>query len=73
MRFKTLYQCYKKPSKAKERIYNICIQKALKDNAVEYGIISYNAQFITFAYRKPDNEVVIIKPSKFYSICRDVI
>ena len=70
---KRLFQCYKKPSTAKQSIYRICVKKALKENAVEYGILSYNAHFFTFAYKKPDNEIIIIRPSTFYTICRDVI
>lgn len=71
--FKTLLQCYKKPSEAKQRIYNVCTRKALTDNAIEWGIYSYNIHFFTFAYKKPNGEIVIIKPSNYYSICKDYI
>lgn len=70
---KSLYNCYKKPSSRKETIYAICVRKALKDNAIEYGIIAYNNNFFTFAYRKPNNEIIVIRPSTFYMICSDVM
>ena len=73
MYLKSLYTCYKKPSTAKQTIYDICVRKATKDRAVEYGVLSYNAHFFTFAYRKPNNEIVVIRPSTFYAICRDVM
>lgn len=73
MYLKTLDQCYKNPSTSKQIIYDICVRKATKDNAVEYGVMSYNGFKFTFAYRKPNNEIVVIRPSTFYIICRDVM
>lgn len=73
MRLKSLYDCYQKPSPAKQQIYSTCVRKALKDGAIEFGIISYNIYLFTFAYRKPDKELVIIRPSTFYAICKDVM
>lgn len=73
MYLKNLYQCYRKPSTAKQEIYKTCVRKAIKDNAVEYGVMSYNGFVFTFAYRKPNNEIIVIRPSTFYMICRDVM
>lgn len=53
--FKTLFQCYGKPSKIKQDIYRDCIKivNAIEDyfgtNSVEdYGVISYNVNVFTF-------------------------
>ena len=68
---KTLYECYAKPSEKKQRIYRACVNKAYADNAIRYGIKSYNTCIFTFQYTKPDGEIVIIKPSNFWSLCRE--
>lgn len=73
MYLKTLYQCYKKPSTKKEIIYDVCVRKAYTDGAKDWGILAYNDCFFTFAYVKPNGEIVIIRPSTFYQICKGVM
>ena len=48
---KDLFECYKKPSTAKQAIYNDCVQQAINDNAYDYGIRSYNVFMFTFGYK----------------------
>lgn len=53
--FKTLFECYNKPSIIKQDIYKECIKKvnAIEDyfggNSIEdYGVLSYNFNMFTF-------------------------
>ena len=70
MKYKTLIECYKSPSTAKQTIYKICCKKALLEGATDYGILGYNCSFFTFGYTKPNGDIVIITPSRFYSLCK---
>lgn len=73
MNYKTLNECYARPSQAKQTIYRICTYKAQSENATEYGILSYNGYVFTFGYTRPDSTVVVIRPSNYYRLCRDFI
>ena len=67
---KKLSECYKNPSQAKREIYNACVAKAISDNAVVYGIKTYNTQMFTFEYTRTDGKTIRIKPSNFFEMCR---
>lgn len=54
--YRHIYDCYKKPSKAKIRAFDECLSRAWLDEkqpdviAMRYGITSYNANTFTFVY-----------------------
>lgn len=61
--YKTLYQCYNKPSYSKEKIYNYYFDllKNNSDDILRYGVRSYNTFMITLHGE-------IIKDNKTYYV-----
>lgn len=69
--YKRLEDCYKNPSQAKMRIYRACVSKAINDNAIVYGIETFNQQIFTFGYETIDGRYVHITPKNFFNLCRN--
>lgn len=71
--FKTMYQCYNRPSQEKESIYNYYYNLLLNncDSVLSYGVRSYNTFMITLnAIIEKDNKryYVLITPAHNYII-----
>jgi len=69
--FKSLFECYDRPSQAKENIYNYYLKLLYNncDDVLVYGVRSYNTFTITLhAKIKKDNKLyyVLITPSYNY-------
>lgn len=46
--FKSVYDCYNNPSKAKQRIYQTCLETAIERRCSYWGITGYNSQKFTW-------------------------
>lgn len=68
--YKRLSECYARPSQTKVHIYHACVAKAIDDNALLYGIETYNTHIFTFGYETTDGKYVRITPKNFFEICR---
>lgn len=66
---KFLYECYKKPSKAKESIYRYWSDYVFNTfNHIEnFGVESYNCHMFTLGWATPDGEFYVTKTrQEFY-------
>lgn len=59
----TIWQAYKKPSEQKRALYHYYISECYRLGGSNFKIFSYNAFYVSFAY-KLNNRLVLITPTR---------